>query len=168
MTFTVFMYLYVSNLLSMKKHLLLLVLLSTGLAAYAQTNNSNYDAALAKKLGADDYGMKNYVMVILKTGPAKIESKEKLNELFKGHMANINKLADEGKLVVAGPFGANDKDYRGIFIFNVKTVEEANALLAGDPAIKEKLFEAEILPWYGSAALGEYLETHKKIEKKSH
>lgn len=152
----------------MKKHLLLLVLLSTGLAAYAQTNNSNYDAALAKKLGADDYGMKNYVMVILKTGPAKIESKEKLNELFKGHMANINKLADEGKLVVAGPFGSNDKDYRGIFIFNVKTVEEANALLAGDPAVKEKLFEAEILPWYGSAALGEYIEVHKKIEQKKH
>lgn len=132
------------------------------------SQNTNYDAALAEKLGADDYGMKNYVMVILKTGSAKIEDKAKLNKLFKGHMENINKLADEGKLVVAGPFGANDKNYRGIFIFNVKTVEEANTLLAGDPAVKEKLFDVEILPWYGSAALGEYIEVHKKIEKKSH
>lgn len=166
--FTVLYYLYVSNLLGMKKRLLLLVLLSIGLNVFAQTESPKYDAALAKKLGADEYGMKNYIMVILKTGSAKIEDKNKLNELFKGHMDNINKLADEGKLVVAGPFGKNDKNYRGIFIFNVKTVEEANALLAGDPAVKEKLLEAEILPWYGSAALGEYLKVHKTIEQKTH
>lgn len=152
----------------MKKLLLLSIVFCAGFTAKAQTENPNYDKALAEKLGADDYGMKNYVMVILKTGSVKIEDKAKLNDLFKGHMENINKLADEGKLVVAGPFGANDKNYRGIFIFNVKTVEEANSLLAGDPAVKEKLFDIEILPWYGSAALGEYMEVHKKIEKKSH
>ena len=81
-------------------------------------------------------------------------------------MANIEKLAKEGKLVVAGPFYKNEKDYRGIFIFNVKTLEEAQALLETDPAISAKLLEAEMYQWYGSAALGEYLLVHEKIEKK--
>lgn len=154
--------------MSMKKLLLLIVLLTIGLDAFSQTDNPKYDKALAEKLGADAYGMKSYMMVILKTGPNKIEDKAKLNELFKGHMNNINKLSSEGKLVVAGPFGKNDKDYRGIFIFNAKTAEQAIALLKDDPAIQEKLLEAEIIPWYGSAALGEYLKVHETIEQKKH
>ena len=149
----------------MKKHFLLLILLFFGAGAIAQTN-PDYDAELAKKLGADEYGMKQYILVILKTGSAKIEDKAKLNLLFKGHMDNINKLADEGKLAVAGPFMKNDANYRGIFILDVKTIEEAQALLENDPTIKEKIFEAELIPWYGSAALGQYMDIHKKIEQR--
>jgi hypothetical protein len=48
---------------------------------------------------------------------------------------------------------------------NVTTIEEAKSLLETDPAIKEKLLEAELYRWYGSAALPVYLETHKKIQK---
>ena len=125
-----------------------------------------YDAELAKKLGADDMGMKSYIFVILKTGPNKITNKDTLNTLFAGHFANINKLANEGKLVVAGPMGKNDKSYRGIFILNVKTFEEANVLLDNDPTIKQKIFDVELYEWYGSAALPVYLETHSKIEKR--
>ncbi len=135
------------------------------LCTFAQ-NNPKYDKALAEKLGADEYGMKQYVFVILKTGPNKVEDKAKLNTLFRGHMENINRLAKEGKLTVAGPFMKNDKGYRGIFIFNVKTIAEAEALLDTDPAVKEKLLEAEMYEWYGSAALGEYLDEHEKIEQK--
>lgn len=152
----------------MKKYLFLFLLLCTGFGAFAQADNPDYDADLAKKLGADEYGMKQYILVILKTGPAKIEDKAKMGELFKAHMDNINKLAEAGKLTVAGPFIKNDKGYRGIFILNVKTFEEANALLAGDPTIKEEVFEVEMFQWYGSAALGEYMDAHKKIEKKKH
>ncbi|MGV3460537.1 MAG: YciI family protein [Flavobacterium sp.] len=148
------------------KHILLTLTLLLCLTASAQKDNPKYNAELAQKLGADEYGMKQYVFVILKTGPTKIEDKDKVNELFRGHMANIERLAKEGKLTVAGPFGNNDKDYRGLFIFNVKTVEEAKALLDTDPAVQAGLFEAEMTPWYGSAALGEYLKFHEKIEKK--
>lgn len=136
--------------------------------ANAQTENPNYDSKLAESLGADDYGMKMYVLAILKTGSNKIDDKEKLNELFKGHMDNINRLAKDGKLIVAGPLKKNDKNYRGIFILNAKTIEEANELLLTDPAIKEKLFEVEVFEWYGSAALPEYLKIHDKIEKTKH
>lgn len=135
-------------------------------SAFSQSN-PKYDKALADSLGADDYGMKMYVLVILKTGPAKIEKKETVDSLFAGHMANIGKLASEGKLVVAGPLGKNDKNYRGIFILNVKTFEEAKLLLEGDPAVKEKLLEAELFNWYGSAALPKYLEYHEKVGKKT-
>ena len=134
-------------------------------AATAQTANPTYDKALAEKLGGDDYGMKKYMLVILKTGTNTTTDKEKINQLFRGHMDNIGKLASEGKLVVAGPLGKNDKTYRGIFILNVKTKEEAQKLLETDPAVKEKLLDAELYEWYGSAALPAYLDTHYKIEK---
>lgn len=125
-----------------------------------------YDAKLAKKLGADEYGMKNYVFVILKTGPKDGDFKGKeRDEAFKGHMANIGRRADEGKLVVAGPFGKNDKGYRGLFIFNVGTVEEAEKLVLTDPAVKAGILIADMTPWYGSASLMATPEIHKKIAK---
>jgi uncharacterized protein YciI len=134
-------------------------------AANAQVANPKYDARLAASLGGDDYGMKPYVLVILKTGPNKIEDQAKVTRLFQGHMHNIGRLADAGKLIVAGPLRKNEKAYRGIFILNVKTLDEARQLLETDPAVKEKLLEAELFEWYGSAALPLYLEGHQKIEK---
>lgn len=134
--------------------------------ANAQSDNPNYDKALAESLGGDDYGMKPYVLVILKTGANKTSGKQKTDSLFRGHMANINQLAGLGKLVVAGPLKKNEQSYRGIFILDVKTIEEAKLLLNTDPAIKENLLDAELFQWYGSAALPVYLKTHEKIEKK--
>ena len=142
------------------------MLLSLCLSAVSQTENPNYDKLLADSLDGDDYGMKAYILVILKTGPNNIEDKKVLDSLFKGHMNNIIRLAAADKLVVAGPLSKNDKTYRGIFILNVKTIEEATILLETDPAIKEKVLEAEIFKWYGSAALPTYLPYHRKIEKK--
>jgi hypothetical protein len=56
---------------------------------------------------------------------------------------------------------------RGIFIFNVKTVEEAKTIAETDPAVKAGTLVLELHPWYGSAALVETQRIHKKIEKKS-
>lgn len=129
-------------------------------------NAQSYDPELAKKLGADERGMKMYVLCILKTGPkdAEIKGKER-DEIFAGHFANIGKLADEGKLAVAGPFGKNDRNYRGLYIFNVATIEEAEKLVMLDPAVKAGVFIPELTPWYGSAAMMVVSETHKKISK---
>ena len=81
-------------------------------------------------------------------------------------MDNINRLVKENKLIVAGPFGKNDKNYRGLFILNnIKTMEEAKDLLQTDPAIKSGLLDFEIFTWYGSAALPEYLPFSEKIWK---
>ncbi|MEO7674561.1 MAG: YciI family protein [Pyrinomonadaceae bacterium] len=123
-----------------------------------------FDAELAKKLGADKNGMKNYVLAILKTGPkdADIKGKER-EDMFKGHMANIKRLADEGKLAVAGPFGKNDLAFRGLFILNAATLDDAKKLTDTDPVIRSGMMIVELIPWYGSAALMQTNEIHGKI-----
>jgi uncharacterized protein YciI len=136
------------------------------LIGYSQNLNPKYDSLLAKKFQADDYGMKYYTLVLLKTGTAKIEDKKIVDSLFYAHLKNIGRLADEGKLVVAGPLAKNDK-YRGIFILNVDTIEKATELLDTDPAVHAKLLEPDIFRWYGSAALPDYLELSKKLGKYS-
>jgi len=134
----------------------------------AQTNNqtTTYDSVLAKKLGADQYGMKHYVMAFLKTGPIHITDSLKRIELQKAHLKNIIRLANEGKLIVAGPF-LDDQPVEGLFIFNVETIEEAKALTNTDPAIQSGELVMELRPWYGSAALVEITALHQKIQKKS-
>jgi uncharacterized protein len=131
----------------------------------AQSLNPDYDSTLAQKLGADDYGMKRYVLAILKTGSNTTTDKAFIDSCFRGHMNNISRLVDEGKLIVAGPLGKNENTYRGIFIFNLPTIEEAEQLVLTDPAINSKLLDAELYSWYGSAALPEYLDAALKIGK---
>lgn len=125
-----------------------------------------YDSVYAQKLGADDYGMKKYVMAFLKSGKTKMEDKDESNRLQMEHLKNIQRLADEGKLVLAGPFFA-EGDLRGIYVFNVTSVEEAKSLTETDPAIIAGVLEMELIPWYGSAALMEVTGIHKKIQKTS-
>jgi uncharacterized protein YciI len=147
--------------MKMKYILLFVIVISS--TTFSQTINPDYDSTLAKKLGADDYGMKSYVFVILKTGSNTTTDKAFIDSCFSGHMANIGRLVNEGKLIVAGPLGKNDNAYRGIFILNVKSIEEAQALVQTDPAINSKLLDADLYNWYGSAALPEYLEAALKI-----
>lgn len=124
-----------------------------------------YDAALAARLGADERGMKSYVLVMLKTGPKTDTPQAEQSKLFAGHMANIGRLADENKLIVAGPMSKNDRGYEGIFILNVTKRAEAEALLATDPAIAAGLLAYDTYGWYGSAALQETLAIHARIDK---
>lgn len=123
-----------------------------------------YKAKLAKKVGADKYGMRSYVLVLLKTGPTKIEDKDEVSKLFKGHFDNMNRLAKEGKLAVAGPFG-KDPAYRGLFILAVDNIEAAKALTETDPAVKSGMLAADYHLWYGSAALMEVNSIHDKVQK---
>ena len=150
----------------MKSFLLFSLFAIFSFSAIAQSENPKYYKALADFLGSDDYGMKQYILVILKTGSNKTADKQTRDSLFKGHMANIGRLAKDGQLIVAGPLKANQRSYEGIFIFNVKTIEEGKKLLSTDPAFKAKLLDAELFEWYGSAALPLYLKSHELIAKK--
>ncbi len=131
----------------------------------AQEQNPSYDEALAKSLGADDYGMKSYVLVILTTGKNDTKDKTFTDSCFAGHMENMSRMTAQAKLVVAGPMGKNDQGYRGIFILDVTSFEEAETLLMGDPAVTSGILDAVLFRWYGSAALGTYLEVSDKIWK---
>ena len=126
-----------------------------------------YDAALAQRTGADERGMRRYVLVILRTGPTPVKDADARKAMFAGHMANIQRLAKEGKLALAGPFGDKDGDWRGLFVFAVEDIEAAKALVATDPVIAKGEMVAEYHSWYGSAANMLVNELHDKVAKKS-
>lgn len=130
------------------------------------TANPGYDPVLAEKLGGNEYGMKRYFLVILRTGSDTTLDKDFISESFRGHMENIDRLVKDGTLIVAGPLAANDRAYRGIFILNdIPDETEAQKMLQTDPAIKNGILDYEIFSWYGSAALPEYLPFSDKIWK---
>ncbi len=148
--------------------LTLLTNLLLGPATVAAQENppTPFDAALAKTLGADDMGMRSFVLVVLKTGPTKVPAGPKRDEMFKGHMANIQRLAGEGKLVFAGPLDGVD-GWRGIFIFAAPDIAAAKTCVATDPVIIEGEMVAEHHRLYGSAGLMMMNEIHRKISKRT-
>jgi len=128
------------------------------------TPEKTFNKELAEKYGADEYGMKKYVIAFLKRGPNRNQDSIKKIELQRAHLNNITKLAEDGKLVLAGPFFGKD-DLRGLYIFNVESIEEAKKLTETDPAIIEGSLEMELKEWYGSAAVMAINDIHKSISK---
>ncbi len=146
---------------------ILVVLFFGGFAstsAAADPPATKYDAELAARVGADEYGMRQYVLVILKTGPKPMPAGEERKKMFQGHMANMERLADAGKLVLGGPFDGTD-GWRGLFVFAVPDIETAKQLTATDPVIVNGEMVAEYHKYFGSASLMLINEWHKKITK---
>lgn len=124
-----------------------------------------YDEALARSLGADDLGMRSYVLVILKTGPHRVPAGAERDAMFRGHFENMKRLSAEGKLALAGPLDGVD-GRRGLFVFAVADIDEARRLTATDPVIVQGEMVAEYHKYYGSAALMTVRDTHARIAKK--
>jgi uncharacterized protein YciI len=150
------------------KHLLCLAIALgslgwAGAGHAAEPASATYDAALAKRLGADARGMRPYVLVILRTGPKRVAEGKARDAMFAGHFANIQRLADAGRLVVAGPFDDAGGDWRGLFLFAVDSIDQAKALVATDPVIRQGEMVAEYHRWYGSAAAMMLPEIHRTL-----
>jgi uncharacterized protein len=124
-----------------------------------------YNAEKAKKLGADELGMRNYVVGFMRAGPVKLTNSKEVTLLRKAHRQNMQRLAMEGKLLLAGPFTDN-KSMKGFYIFDVSSVEEARILTISDPAVRAGALILELHPWYGTAALKEIPDIHRQIQKK--
>ena len=101
---------------------------------------------LAQENEEPKYEMKTYQMVFLYKGSNRNQDSLEVEKIQAEHVANIKRLADEEKLIVAGPF-LDDKDLRGIFIFDVETEEEVRDLVETDLAIKTGRLRYEIHPW---------------------
>lgn len=109
-------------------------------------------SAVAAEKEEPQYQMRTYVFGFLYVGPTKIEDAAKMKELQAGHMANIGKLAEEGKLILAGPF--RDKgDLRGIFLFNTESVEEAKGWCDSDPAVMAGALRVDLKPWFSAKGI---------------
>ena len=130
----------------------------------APTESLAYDSLKARAYGADPYGMKKYVFAFLYAGPNRDQDSVRAAELQNAHLQNIMRLAEEGKLVLAGPF-LDDGNIRGIYVFNVETIEEAEALTNTDPAIQAGRLKMELKEWYGSAALMGLKDIHESLAK---
>ena len=104
----------------------------------------------APDIGPGGFEMTTYYVGFLYRGPKWTpETTPDTEALQKAHMANIQKMASEGKLLVAGPF-LDGGDLRGIYIFRVATMAEAQALAATDPAVKAGRLRLEFHPWYAA------------------
>jgi uncharacterized protein YciI len=107
----------------------------------------NLQFSFAQDSARNDMGrMKTYYFVMLTAGKNRTQDSATVSKIQQGHMANISRLAKEEKLIVAGPF-LDESKWRGIFIFDGKSKEEAEELLKTDPAIASGRLDYEIHPW---------------------
>jgi len=92
----------------------------------------------------------SFIVVLLVRPPnAPDFPKDEMDQLQEGHMANINRLAAEGKLLKAGPLeDFSGRNVRGIFILKTDSVETARDWVGGDPLIKAGRLAPEYLKWY--------------------
>ncbi|MEZ4911762.1 MAG: hypothetical protein R2774_12990 [Saprospiraceae bacterium] len=141
----------------------IIILVFSTWIVHAQVTNPNIDSSLVKKYGGDDYGMKKFTLVILSTGDSVYTDEKFVSSCFRGHLDNIHKMVNSGDLIIAGPLGKNDDNYRGIFIFNHSDTEKITSLLTDDPAIRYHILKPTMYSWYGSAALPAYLDIADKI-----
>lgn len=111
------------------------------------------DAAPAEGPSGSRYEMTTYYVGLLYRGPKWTpQVTPETQRIQEGHMANIRRMADAGKLVLAGPF-ADDTDLRGIFVFTTGSLEEARALCDQDPAVQAGRLKVELHPWYAAKGI---------------
>jgi uncharacterized protein YciI len=129
--------------MEMKKRIVAAAL-GVSLAALA----SGEQARPSPAAGAAPGNMEQVFLVLLKRGPTSTtEDSPARKAIQEGHMANIRALWQARKLIIAGPMG-DDGNLRGIFIFRVPKLEDAQALVATDPAVKAGRLVGEIHPWW--------------------
>jgi len=102
--------------------------------------------------------MRGYWMGIIKRGSnyAVERSEVEAAALQKAHRDRIGEIADEGKMILAGPFGPQegvDDPLIGLFLYTVETREEAEALAASDPAVSAGRLRVEIVEWWGVSGI---------------
>lgn len=103
--------------------------------------------------GPGGYEMTTYYVAFLYRGPNWTPQQTgETTKIQQEHLAHIQKMADSGKLVVAGPF-TDDGEIRGIFVFQGVSAEEAQQLAANDPAVKAGRLRIELHPWFAAKGI---------------
>lgn len=133
----------------------------------ACTPSQSEEASHMASQGVDEMGMKPYVFALLQTGDTVARPDSVLSGLFAGHMSNIERLAEEGKLVVAGPFYDVPREHgswRGLFVLNTADTAEARVWVNQDPAVRAGVFDVVLAPWYSSGALQAVQGLHQGLQ----
>ncbi|HSS44190.1 MAG TPA: YciI family protein [Thermoanaerobaculia bacterium] len=121
-----------------------------GVALALVLTGSGLTSLRATDTGPGGFEMTTYYVGFLYRGPKwTSEHTPEIERLQQAHMANIQKMAETGKLLVAGPFTDNG-DLRGMFVFRAATIEEAKNLAETDPAVQAGRLRIELHPWYAA------------------
>lgn len=123
-----------------------LIFTFTMAAAQDKKDKSSKKLARTEKKSIADGEMKTYYMVFLNKGPKRDQDSTTAMQIQKEHLAHLTKMAEEGKMVIAGPF-LDEGDTRGICIYSVESLEEARKLAEADPAVKSGRLVVEVRPW---------------------
>ncbi len=99
-------------------------------------------------------GMDAYLFGVLRRGEVEPTTPDEARTLQAAHRGNMERMADAGLLVGAGPL-LDAGDYRGIFIFKSDARPRIDELLKGDPLIQSGRLVLELLPWWGPEKIGE-------------
>lgn len=86
---------------------------------------------------------------LLRRGPRAAEGDERpheLEQLQEAHLANISRMHESGKLLIAGPC-TDDGDLRGVYVFKTESLAEAEALAQSDPSVQAGRLRFEFHPW---------------------
>jgi uncharacterized protein YciI len=114
---------------------------------------ANADEPAPATTPRSQYAMTTYYVGFLSRGPKWTpEVTEETKKLQEAHLANISRLASTGKLVLAGPF-MDGGSLRGMFVFQVGSMEEAKALCDTDPAVQAGRLAVELHPWYSAKGI---------------
>ena len=102
----------------------------------------------AAAAAADDDAELACTLVLLRTGtPPQPLTDDARRAAFQGHFTNMQRLAEAGDLLLAGPFGKQRApDLRGLFVLDTADPARARALAASDPAVAAGIFVAELHP----------------------
>jgi len=109
------------------------------------TRSEKYD--LSNDTSVSSGEMKRYWLVLLQKGPNRNQDSISAEKIQTAHMANINRLAKEGKLIMAGPVGIED-DLRGIFLMNCADSSEVENFVRTDSAVITGRLIMKYYPWW--------------------
>ena len=101
------------------------------------------DAAVRDAVGRQRW----FWLLLLKRGPIRGQSRAELDQIQAAHLRHLFTLRRRGQLILFGPIeGAGA--LRGIGVLTVRTRDEAEALMANDPAVGAGRLRAEVRPWF--------------------
>lgn len=92
---------------------------------------------------------KPYVLLLLKIGPTPSGETPEDEKRQMEHLQHLFKLKQQGKLPLFGPVSDENSNLRGIGIFDLPSVEEAEKLIKNDPHIQGGYLSYELYPWFG-------------------
>lgn len=105
-------------------------------------------------------------LVLLKTGATTKLTPEESRRVFAGHFANMSRLAREGNLLLAGPYGQRKHDpmLRGLFVLDTADPARARRLAETDPGVRAGVFALEYHTLATTAPLRDFLVRELVLE----